>query len=220
LSAATKAIKDFLRESDIDATLVIPDRSAFEISGGLKDKIERFIKKKLKKQKEKPEKPKNIEDFLPDKERFRNVRAFGVAPTHTKKSPFDLTGKKQRTLPDMDDIIGNLDEPFSETLLRLIDSKRKTDVEVYKRANIDRKLFSKIRSGRGYTPSKKTILALAVALELSLKETEDLLKHAGSALSRSVKFDVIVEYFITNKIYDVYERNNVLFSYDQPLLGF
>jgi hypothetical protein len=94
-----------------------------------------------------------------------------------------------------------------------------SDVDVYKRANIDRKLFSKIRAGKGYMPSKKTVVALAVALELSLAEARDLLERAGFALSRSVMFDVIVEYFIAQNQYDIYNINNVLFEYDQPILG-
>lgn len=122
-------------------------------------------------------------------------------------------------IPSLDERMEQLDEPFNATLLRLIDAKGKTDAQVYRRANIDRKLFSKIRTGKGYTPGKRTILALAIALELTLEETDDLLKRAGYALSHSRKFDVIVEFFIVSGIYDVFEINQVLFQYDQPLLG-
>ena len=119
----------------------------------------------------------------------------------------------------LDALMDQLDEPFNAALLRLIDAKGKTDAEVYKRANIDRKLFSKIRTGKGYMPGKRTILALAIALELSLEETDDLLKRAGYALSHSQKFDVIVEFFIVSEKYDIFEINEVLSQYDQPLLG-
>ena len=118
-----------------------------------------------------------------------------------------------------DKMVVRLDEPFSATLFRIIDAKGKTDVEVYKRANLDRKLFSKIRTGKGYMPSKKTVAALAVSLELTFPEARDLMGRAGFAFSSSVVFDVIIEYFIKRRKYDVFEINNVLFEYDQPLLG-
>jgi len=121
--------------------------------------------------------------------------------------------------PKLEDLVGNLDEPFSATLLRLIDAKGKNDVDVYKKANLDRRLFSKIRSNKGYMPSKRTVLALAIGLELSLEETNDLLKRAGFALSQSQVGDVIVEYFILHGKYNIMEINEVLFRYDQPLLG-
>ena len=119
----------------------------------------------------------------------------------------------------LEDLIGNLDEPFSSMLLRLIDATGKKDSEIYNRANIDRRHFSKIRSNMNYVPSKSTVIAFAIALELNLNQTEDLLERAGFALSNSRKFDVIVEYFIQSRKYDVYEINEVLFKYDQPLLG-
>ena len=103
--------------------------------------------------------------------------------------------------------------------MRLIDTKGKSDVDVYKKANLDRKLFSKIRSSQDYLPSKRTAIALAIGLELTLPETDDLLERAGYSLSPSQKFDVIVEYFIVNGQFDIFAINEVLFQYDQPLLG-
>lgn len=131
-----------------------------------------------------------------------------AAPSMGKAAPEDLSS-----------LLAHLDEGFSTTLLRLIDARGLRDSQVYKRANMSRQHFSKIRANPDYRPKKSTALALAVALELSLEETEDLLSRAGYALSRSSKFDVIVEYFISRRAYDIFAINETLFHFDQPLLG-
>lgn len=117
------------------------------------------------------------------------------------------------------ELLNKLDASFSQTVLSLIDARGLTDVEVYKRANLSRQLFSKIRRDQGYKPTKATAVALAIALELSLDECNDLLERAGFSLSSSSKFDVIVHYFIERECYDIYKLNAMLFAFDQPLLG-
>ena len=120
---------------------------------------------------------------------------------------------------DWGQLLKDLDAGFSETLLQLIDRTGKKDSEIYKKANVDRKLFSKIRNNMDYRPSKTTALAFAFALELDVDETKDFISRAGFALSHSSKFDVIVEYFLVNGNYNVFELNEVLFAFDQPLIG-
>ena len=124
--------------------------------------------------------------------------------------------KKNRTLSDL---IAEIDDTFSEALIRLIDKKGKTDPEIYKRANIDRRHFSKIRNTPDYQPKKATALAFAIALELNLDETKDFIGRAGYALSHSSKMDIIVEYFIKREEYDIFTINETLFAFEQPCLG-
>ena len=129
------------------------------------------------------------------------VSAAGAAPT------------------ELDDLLEHLDAGFSETLLALIDQRGLADAEVYHRANLSRQLFSKIRSNPAYRPTKPTAVALAMALELDVPATQDLLSRAGLTLSRTSKFDVIVRFFLERGIYDIFRLNEVLFAYDQPLVG-
>lgn len=205
LQVATAAIRDFLVGHDMDVYLVIFDRVAFAVSEELLGAVESYIDENYAAAHTARRRELLEAEYRAMSDAVKAPPFAGAAPTAASKG--------------LDDLIGELDEPFNTALLRLIDTKGKTDAEVYKRANIDRKLFSKIRTGKGYVPRKRTILALAIALELTLPETDDLLERAGYALSHSQKFDVIVEYFIVSGKYDIFEINEVLFRYDQPLLG-
>ena len=223
LKIATDTISKWLIENEMDVSLVVFDKTAFSISRKLLGDVKAFIDENYvdtrtllyTRERSHPLPKGELRDIDAAKKSMESFYPEAI-PTIAESPPYAAMSAPNVQL---NDLVVKLDEPFSATLLRLIDVKGKTDVEVYKRANLDRKLFSKIRTGKGYMPGKKTVVALAVALELSLPETRDLMERAGFALSRSVVFDVIIEYFITRRKYDIFEINNVLFEYDQPLLG-
>ena len=139
-----------------------------------------------------------------------------VAPAVSQ--PLKSEHSAEKTARSLDDLMRNIGQTWQESLFRLIDEKGFSDMEVYKRANIDRKLFSKIRSNPDYQPKKNTAVALAIALKLTLDEVKDFLSRAGYALSPSSRSDLIIEYFVEQEVYDLYTINLALFEHDQPLL--
>ena len=144
------------------------------------------------------------------------VESFDVESMQKTKAT-DSMSSTLATNRNIESLMGQMDETFSQRLLRLIDERGMTDSEAYNKAYVDRRHFSKIRKDVNYMPNKKTVLAFAIALELSIDEAKDLLNSAGFAISRSSKTDIIVAYFLQNKIYDMYEKNEILDAYGQPI---
>ena len=211
LRVAVDTIGEFLMEHDMTVYIVIFDRAAYQIGGKLFADIAEYI-----------------DDHYVDehtdsrRERMRRLNRLETRPMAcadgVMAAPCAPMAMKAAPAP-LEDLVFELDAGFSETLLKLIDRTGKKDSEIYKKANVDRKLFSKIRNNPDYKPSKTTAIAFAIALELDLEETKDFIARAGFALSRSNKFDVIIEYFIRQKNYDVFAINEALFAFDQSLLG-
>ena len=212
MRVAVDAISAFLLEHEMRVILVVFDRGAALLSKKLAGNVQAYIDDHYV---DSHTVPRSGRERLYGARQLEEQRAFSYPTPAPMAAAAPVPGQKKRTLKDL---LGNLDESFSRMLLRLIDEKGMTDVEVYKRANMDRKLFSKIRR-ENYAPSKQTAIALAIALRLNLDETKDLLGKAGYALSHSSKFDVIIEYFIVGEIYDIYQINEALFAFDQRLLG-
>ena len=233
LLIATSAFSAFLTEHELDITLVVFDGESFELSGKIFRDIDELID----------------ERYVEDRIEHEYGVAFGAAPEElSEESCEDLhKGRPRRrrlfternemrmdecaapasAVPaakaskarSLDDVVKNISETWSVSLLRLIDEKGYTDVEVYKRANVDRKLFSKIRTNKDYKPKKNTAVAFALALKLNVDETKDFIGRAGYAFSPSDKFDLIVQYFIDNEVYDMMTINLALFEHGQPQLG-
>ena len=208
LRVAVDTISEFLMENDMTVYIVIFDRAAYQISGKLFADIAEYI-----------------DDHYVDehtdsrRERLRRLNRLEKASMVCEDAVMAAPMAMSTAPGSLDDMLDELDAGFSETLLKLIDRTGKKDSEIYKKANVDRKLFSKIRNNPDYKPSKATAIAFAIALELDLDETKDFISRAGFALSHSNKFDVIIEYFIKQKNYDIFEINEALFAFDQSLLG-
>ncbi len=247
IATAVQAVKEFLAEHEMQVYLVVFDRKAFKISSTLFDDVQDYLDKnyleelfdeeiRIEEQRQRrsalelpalgDEPPEcggaGMMESLPVEAAPAPKRAAKRRPAAKGKSAPDLlqaksvASKKPRALSDL---VEETDDTFSEALLRLIDAKGKKDPEIYKRANVDRKHFAKIRKNPNYQPSKATALALAIALELNLDETKDFIGRAGYAISHSNKTDIIVEYFIERKDYDIFTINETLFAFGQACLG-
>lgn len=210
LQTAISAIGTYLLKHEMKVYLVVYDHSSFVLSEKLFSAINNYIDDNYVEEHKYSRRDEPLESI-------QKYVAYNMPFPDELSAP--VPSAVSRGHRSLEDVLRELDETFPEMLLRLIDQKGKTDVETYKRANIDRKLFSKIRSGKDYTPSKVTAIAFAIALELSLDETKDLLGKAGYTLSHSNKFDVIIEFFIERGNYNIFEINESLFAFKQPLLG-
>ncbi|MBR3515748.1 MAG: macro domain-containing protein [Lachnospiraceae bacterium] len=223
LQIALAEINRFLLSHDMLVILVVFDRKAFELSGKLVGDIKEYI----------------------DENEVSEIRLaeFGIFSRYERGRRGDRRASKEEetalrgcneksalsqetmsVLPDvsgksLDEVLGNTGVTFQQRLFQLIDERGLDDVTVYKKANIDRKVFSKIRCKEDYKPKKKTAVAFAIALELDMPTMLDLLSRAEIAFSPSNKFDLIITYFITNKVYDIFEINAALFKYGQSILG-
>ena len=206
LKVAIDTISDFLLENDMTVYIVIFDRKAYQIGEKLFSDIAAYI-------------DDNYVDAHTDSRTERLHRMQMLSEEPEEEIYAEPLAPMAEGAKSLDDALSQIDESFSEMLLRKIDEKGMTDAQCYKKANIDRKLFSKIRSDKLYKPSKPTAIAFAIALELSLDETKEMLMKAGFALSHSNKFDIIIEYFIEHGNYNVFEINEALFAFDQSLLG-
>lgn len=229
LQVAIREISTFLMDNDMQVYLVVFGRDAFRLSEKLFQSVESYIDDNYILD-------KTLDEYgVSDKcdvrqlelrqlSRAMEEREYAVRSSEyfSDEAAFDdmelLPAPCAPITPDWDELLSDIDAGFSETLLTLIDRTGKKDSDIYRKANVDRKLFSKIRNNPDYKPSKPTALSFAIALELSLDETQDFIARAGYTLTHSSKFDVIVEYFIVHENYNIHELNAVLFEHDQPLL--
>lgn len=245
LEIALDVIREHLEESELEVTLVVFGRSSFQLASGLTERVEEYIDENYVEEKTEEEYGSPLGNQPDPRRRWYSLgrKAYpedaelSAMPTDAMAASMDLQAREEKERPApkaaavptfiskkkrkalLKDAMGHLGESFQARLFRMIDERGLTDPEVYNRANVDRKVFSKIRCSEDYIPKKRTIIAFAAALRLNLDDTKDLLASAGLTLTNSSKTDVIVQFCIENGIYDVYEINALLFEFDQPGLG-
>jgi len=228
LRIAVESVRELLAEQDMTVYLTVFDRAMLDISHTYTRRVREYID----------------DNYVDSAALFRRARSAGAfsgsrpikrrvehrsehIPTFPMEASCsvdasDLPAKLSESEPhenDIAELLRHIDDTFSVTLLKLIDKKGMTDVECYKKANVSKQTWYKIMNDKDYRPSKNTVLSFAIALSLSLTETEALLETVGLALSHSSKFDVVIEYFLREEVYDVFLINEMLFKFDLPTLG-
>ena len=208
LKFAIQTIAEFLFEHELTVYICVFDRESYTFSQKLFNDIQEFID----------------DDYVEDHDDdfydaileedigfLREIQPPSMATKDVCCSPVERTSLRE--------YLKQQDRSFQEMLFDLIDESGMTDVECYKKANIDKRIFSKIKSNKAYRPSKQTAVAFAISLQLDLDTTQELLATAGMTLSRSNTFDKIIRFFIHNGNYNIFEINEALFEFDQVLLG-
>lgn len=203
LKEAVEVLAQYTAQEEIDIFIVLYSKNEYTLNPSLQKAVDLFLAKRFQK-----------ESTLFSKRQARESLPFREAELCLDELPCYSASAT------IDDYLGKMDQGFAETLFGFIDQKGLTDVEAYKRSNVSKKTFSKIKCAKDYRPSKMTAVSFAIGLRLNLEETQHLLSTAGMCLSRSHKFDVIIEYFITSGNYKtIFDVNEVLYQYDQALLG-
>ncbi|MBQ9709117.1 MAG: O-acetyl-ADP-ribose deacetylase [Clostridia bacterium] len=208
LSVAVETISGFLLDNEMTVYIVVFDKASYQISEELFDDVADYI-------------DENYEDESSDSHLF--YRKFSIRSEECRPDFIERLGENGEEFIQcklsLIDMLDDIDDNFAVTLLKLIDIRGITDVECYKKANVSKQTWYKIMNEKDYKPSKNTVISFAIALELSLKETKHLLSTVGFALSKSSKFDIIIEYFLRNEEYNIFTINETLFKFDQPCLG-
>lgn len=228
LKTALDTIQDFLMDHEMDVYLVVLDRSAYELSSRIFHDVASYIEEHQAAQVFAKEYASSWRDEMENTQDLRPAAPSAAKRpepgSHEKKqSALQIRPAKKPSKPSFSDWMESVrlpkkEQTFQVRLLKLIDESGETDPQIYKRANIDRKLFAKIRKDENYRPSRKTVIALALALRLSMDDAVDLLSRAGFALSPASTFDLIIRYCFEHRVYNIIEVNSILFGFDQETL--
>ena len=220
LSVAVESISEFLFENEMTVYIVVFDKASYKISEELFDDVAEYIDDNYVYENEAP--------YL-RRPSIRGSYSYSMLPLHSPiaqerraigcDEDFLSICEDKEIDASLEKMLEEIDDNFAVTLLKLIDLKGMSDVECYKKANVSKQTWYKIMNEKNYKPSKNTVISFAIALSLSLDECKKLLETVGFALSKSIEFDIIIEYFFLHKIYDIFKINEILFAFDQPCLG-